>query len=374
MESSMAPIDHDASDRFDAVLEALAKGRALPPVAGAADLVAAARRLRALDDAQSAPPGLADQIWDELMNQVSLPSTRPVSPASPTARPALNGKSAPHPWRASASPPAARDRRRWTMSQLALAAILVVTLAASLIARQVLTPEAPTTLIEAPRQPAVETFLDATVESESDAWVPISVERWTIQPGPATLTIPAIDGLQWIAADGGEILTTIGGEERRLPAGDAIVVAAGQDLVLSNPGPGEVAVMRGVAGMVFSLEEYDPAAITMAPILDTDSHEALPPGASRIVLERLTLEPGASLATEPRAGQDLIDVVSGVLGLTLVGDGLPQGWRSGREREVDSAEPLPALVPGTRVTLRNVGEEPLVLLRLRVLPLSETGP
>jgi hypothetical protein len=125
--------------------------------------------------------------------------------------------------------------------------------------------------------------------------------------------------------------------------------------------------------MAFSLEEYNRDAITMEAVLDTESHEALPPGASRVVLERLTLEPGASLATEPRAGQDLLDVVSGTLGLTLVGDGLPQGWRSGREREVGPAEPLPALVPGTRDTLHNVGEEPLILLRLRVLPLAETG-
>jgi hypothetical protein len=126
--------------------------------------------------------------------------------------------------------------------------------------------------------------------------------------------------------------------------------------------------------MTFSLEEYDRGAIAMEVVLDTESHEALPPGASRVVLERLTLEPGASLAMEPRAGQDLIDVVSGVLGLTLVGDGLPQGWRSGREREVGPDDLLPAMVPGTRVTVSNIGEDPLILLRLRVLPLPETGP
>jgi hypothetical protein len=53
---------------------------------------------------------------------------------------------------------------------------------------------------------------------------------------------------------------------------------------------------------------------------------------------------------------------------------LPPGWESDREQEVAAGDPLPALVPGTLVTLRNVGEEPLVLLRLRVLPIPTGAP
>jgi hypothetical protein len=76
---------------------------------------------------------------------------------------------------------------------------------------------------------------------------------------------------------------------------------------------------------------------------------------------------------EPASGQDWLAVASGSLGLTLHGDGLPLGWQADREREVAAGELLPAFVPGTLVTLRNVGEAPLVLLRLRVLPIA-TGP
>jgi hypothetical protein len=369
----MAPNDRYFIDRFNKDLEALTRGKSTPSRSGHADQIAAARRLRALDASQGAPPGLADRIWDELMNQAGLPGAPTLPPAGSASRPALNGKSAPHPWRAAAKAPVDLDSRRWTIGQFAAAAILVLTLVASVIALRATTPETSLTLVEAPQKPAVETFLDTTIESAAEVWLPMSVERWTFQPGSATLTIPPLDGPQWIAADGGDLVATVAGEERNLAAGNGLVVTAGQDLALRNPGQGAVAALRGVAGMTFSLEEYDRGAIAMEVVLDTESHEALPPGASRVVLERLTLEPGASLAMEPRAGQDLIDVVSGLLGLTLVGDGLPQGWRSGREREVGPPDLLPAMVPGTRVTVSNIGEEPLVLLRLRVLPLPETG-
>ena len=102
--------------------------------------------------------------------------------------------------------------------------------------------------------------------------------------------------------------------------------------------------------------------------LDTQAHEALPPGSSHVIFERLTLLAGTTLLLEPATGQDWLDIASGRLGVTLLGKGLPLNWQSGREREIAADELLPALVPGTKVTLRNVGDDPLVLLRLRVMP------
>jgi hypothetical protein len=118
------------------------------------------------------------------------------------------------------------------------------------------------------------------------------------------------------------------------------------------------------------MEEYDRQSITRQIALDTEAHEALPPGESRVIFDRLILEPGTRLQIEPATGQDWVDIISGQLGLTLTGDNLPDNWQSGHEREVASSDLLPALVPGTRVSFRNVGDEPLVLLRLRVSPLS----
>jgi hypothetical protein len=171
-------------------------------------------------------------------------------------------------------------------------------------------------------------------------------------------------------AERGDFFATVAGDRQNLRTGEGIVIDAGQELILENRGRGDAAALRGVAASSFSLEDYDRAAIGMQVALDTEAHEALPPGSSRVIFERLLLEPEATLVTRPEAGQDLVAVVSGRLGLTLVGDGLPNGWRSGRERELGPKELVPALVPGTKVSLRNVGKDELVLLRLRVIPLA----
>ena len=100
--------------------------------------------------------------------------------------------------------------------------------------------------------------------------------------------------------------------------------------MIRNSGDGAASALRGVAAAGFALEEYDRTAITKATALDTKAHESLPPGPSRIVFERLTLVAGTTLLLEPASGQDWLAVASGTLGLTLLGDGLPLGWESGR--------------------------------------------
>lgn len=140
-----------------------------------------------------------------------------------------------------------------------------------------------------------------------------------------------------------------------------------------NTGPAVSSALRGVAEARFVYEEYDQSAITRQTALDTAAHEALPPGASRVVFERLTLVAGTTLVLEPATGQDWLSVASGRLGVTLLGRGLPLNWEAGREREIAVDELLPALVPGTKVTLRNIGDEALVLLRLRVMPAAASS-
>lgn len=366
----MTAADRDPIDRFDAALEALSRGEHVAPDAEDPTLLPAVARLRALDRAQRADPRLADRIWAELMNEAGIGGAPPLPPVGPATPIPLNGRAAPRPWRATIAEPAAPGRRRWMLSQLATAAVLILTLVGSLLVLRFAAPQPARNLLDAPRRPAVETFLDAALDNPASAWTPLAVERWTFQPGDATLAIPPLDGPQWIVAEGTGLVITSGGAEQALTAGAALVVPAGQEVTVRNADGGETSALRGVAAAGFALEDYDRAVITKQIALDTEAHEALPPGASRVVFERLTLLAGSTLLLEPASGQDWLDVASGMLGLTLTGDGLPRNWQSGREREVAADEPLPALVPGTRVTVRNIGEEPLVLLRLRVLPVN----
>ena len=142
---------------------------------------------------------------------------------------------------------------------------------------------------------------------------------------------------------------------------------------MRNAGLTEGAIYRGVAATGFSLEEYDRGQITPEVALDTDATEALPPGTSRIIFDRLSIPSGTTMQADAATGQDWFAIVSGQLGLTLIGDVLPQGWTSGRERELSLDDPIPVLVPGTHITMRGLGNDPLFILRLRVQPEANEG-
>lgn len=368
----MTPADRDPSDRFDAALEALSRGKAGPLEASAADadLIAVARQLWALDRAQQAPPGMADQIWAELMNQRGLSAGAALRPTG-IASPSLNGKAAPRPWRATAPGSPGPVHRRWTMGQLATAALILLTVAGSVAAVRYVTTKRPTTYLEAADKAQVDVLVDATVTGPQSGVTPLSIERWTFAPGNTTLSVPPVDGPQWIVAEVGTLTATVDGKQSVLAPDESLVIPAGQKLVLVNSGQQEATALRGVAAAGFTLEEYDRKAIHKAAALATEAHKALPAGPSRVLFERLTLQPDAVLRIDPASGRDWVGVVSGQLGLTLVGVGLPMGWDSGREREIGASELLPRAPVNVRVSLHNIGTEPLVLLRLRVTPLPE---
>jgi hypothetical protein len=252
---------------------------------------------------------------------------------------------------------------------LAAAAVLALFLVGSLLLVRQVTFERPQAQLGAAGQPTTETLLDATLTGAADTWTPLAVERWRFQPG-ATLTIPPVDGPQWIVADTGPIVATIAGSGESLAPGQGVVVAAGRDLSLRNPDLAETAVYRGVAALGFSLEEYDRALVIQEVALDTEAHESLPPGTSHVVFDRLSIPVGTTMRAEAATGQDWFAIITGQLGLTLIGDALPEGWSSGQERELGPDNPIPVLVPGTHITMRNLGDAPLVLLRLRVQPIA----
>lgn len=265
-------------------------------------------------------------------------------------------------------PPPVVAPRRWQWVQLTAAAVLLLLLVGTVVLVRQITFERPETQMAASGEPTVETLTDANLTGAASTWTPLAVERWKFLPGDATLTIPPIDGPQWIVADGGSVVATVDGNGQVLAPGMSLVIPAGQELQVRNSGLTETAIYRGVAATGFSLEDYDRDLITQEVALDTEAHEALPPGNSHIIFDRLTLPPGTTLQADAATGQDWFDIISGELGLTLIGDALPQGWTSGQERELTVDDPIPVLVPGTHITMHNIGNDPLSLLRLRVQP------
>lgn len=322
--------------------------------------------------AQETPdPRFAKRLERDLRQAFPAAAESPGAQRTPTGEPTGDRHwVVPLPDARSAPPPTVL-RPRWGWGQYAAAAALLLVVLGSLAAVRFGTFQRPETQLGATGEPTTETFVDATVSGAPESWTPLTVEHWRFLEGESPLAIPPLDGPQWIVADGGGIVVTVDGEARTLAPGEGLVVPAGQALALHNPGLAETSVYRGVAAAGFSFEEYDSAVISKETALVTDAHEAIPPGESHIVFDRLTIPPGTLITAEAATGQDWFDIVTGQLGLTLIGDVVPQGWESGRERKLAAEDPVPTLVPGTSVTMRNVGDESLVLLRLRVTPLTD---
>lgn len=373
----MAGPEYDAIERFARYWDAFAAGATNEPDLADPTLAATVSRLHALDNLPDIDPSFQRRLEGSLLgpNVAAdvLPGTTPLPVGDHDLHTSLNGRAVAQPWRVRAPGAPSPMRRGWSLAQLATAALLLLTLLGSLIAIRYATAPRPTTYLEAAGKTEVETLVDATVEGDAAAAIPLTVERWTISPGSATVTVPPLDGPQWVVAETGTLSVAIDGERSDLGPGASLVVPAGKALVLGNVGTEEASALRGVASDRFVLEDYDRAVIRKSPALQTSAHPALPAGASHLLFERLTLPPGAVLSIEPVSGRDWVGVVRGQLGLTLVGDALPTGWQSGREREIGAGDLLPGMAVGTEVSLRNIGEERLVILRLRVTPLTESA-
>jgi hypothetical protein len=111
-----------------------------------------------------------------------------------------------------------------------------------------------------------------------------------------------------------------------------------------------------------------------ADIFVIQAATTLPPGMGRVTLERLTLPPGTALAPYAKTPFDWIGVAAGRVGVTLEGEHLPFRWDPGEERAFGLYQTLPAIQPGTEMTLRNAGETPLILYRLTLTPSTDGTP
>jgi hypothetical protein len=369
----MTPSERKQMESLDRYWDELPRGAAEHPHEMDPVLVDTVRDLRALHRPPAIDPAFQHRLEEELLAGPAAASPWPgqwrLHPSGPVSPPSLNGHAPSGAW----IPPSTKpNRQRWQPFQLAAAAVLALALIGSLLVLRFAgrEPEHAQSVLDAASRPTVDTLLDAEMQNAAADWTPLVVQRWTFQPGNATLSVAPLDGPQWIVAERGTLLATVGGDQRKLGEGHALVVPANQTLRVRNPGSAAATAVRGVAAVGFAFEDYPREAISKQNALETEAQEALPPGPSRVIFERLTLLAGSTLVLEPTSGQDWLDVTSGALGLTLLGDGLPPNWHSGREREISADEALPALVPGTRVTLRNLGEDSLVLLRLRVLPID----
>jgi hypothetical protein len=220
-----------------------------------------------------------------------------------------------------------------------------------------------------------EVLLDTTVDALPAGHVLVAVDRWQFQPGPDALIGPGFSGPTLVVVETGSLVLTIHGVEQTVKAGDFALVPPGREHALHNPGT----VDTFAAILVFD-ESQDTnkwyagtPLITSASVISSTS-DALPVGRVRLRLDRLTVPPDTTLPAYEATDFDWFGIYAGRLGLTLVGEKLPFRWISGQEHVIGSQQPLPIIRAGWQVTLRNAGDVPLVLYRLKIVPVDTPGP
>jgi mannose-6-phosphate isomerase-like protein (cupin superfamily) len=272
---------------------------------------------------------------------------------------------------------------RWAPTPLATAVLVLLVLAGSML---VFGPEPPgrqgdTPLVlpaisgtpATPENVVTETLVDVPVDDLPTGIGTAGVERWTLEPGPQPLLFPAQTGPRFFVVEVGEVTATEAGVEHRLAAGDVYFAAdPEEEVAIHVSGTETVSLLWGYVPNAQRGATRDPEAHDYNWLID-GSFLALPGGSGRLVLEQLTLPPGSALPALEARSLDWFEVGEGTLGVTLEGDDVPVGWPAGEERMfrvgTTTAVPIP---PGTRMTLRNAGEDPLILYRL-TLTLSDAG-
>jgi quercetin dioxygenase-like cupin family protein len=370
---------HD-EERLDGFWNELVAGKPAPATDLDPSLIDVVRRFHRSTDVPGPDAAFVDRLMEELMETTvpaaPVPRLPSIPPNGRVARPRTR-------WSSPVRPAAPRG---WLVTQLATAALLLLTLLGIYFAflHDRFAADGPTGVpglagspvsIQAPPAVLRETIVDTVFDPLPQGKPNVFVERWHFKPGPATFTQVPIEEPQVLAVTVGTIVGTFGGMEQTLTAGHQVVVPAGQGVILRNPDPAVEAELffilitpdYGVG------EQHDPAYISADnPIASFAT--SLPGGPGRVVLERLTVPPGASLPPEESTGAGRIGIESGRLGLTFEGENLLRGWQPGQEQEFWAQSNLLVFRPGTRMTIRNAGDDTLVLYRVMITPLGSGTP
>jgi hypothetical protein len=362
--------DMERDEAIDRFWDQIAEGHA--GFAGDLDPADAAtiRFLHARDDRPRPEPVFRSQLREEL---VSAPATSVSSRPSPLPLP--NGRVSQPRWDGPREQAVAS--RRWSLAPLATAALLVLTLVGGFVVsgagrsgRLALAPLLLPAISGTPVTPqgselTRETLLDTTIADLPDGANSVFLEPWTFKPGADALVMPPFAAPRVVIAGEGSFEIRLDGVEHSLQPGESLIVPVGQELVVRTTGQTEATLLHVGVMATYPPVEFDTAFITYRYAIATTGK--VPTGATRMVVERITIAPGAALPPFTLAENQWVGVEEGTVGVTLAGERLPLYWESGEEREF-ARDYFPTVAPGTEVTLRNAGDDQLVLYRLTITP------
>lgn len=371
------PLERDSDAGLDEAIDRfwdqIAQHRASD--AGDLDPAAAAtlRRLHAADDGPGPDRAFAKRLREELMHaHMHAHASEPFAGLSLPLAPSHGVRPLP-----------GRIDRRSFVAYLATAALLLLTVGGSFFAfgigRFGRLNDAPAYLPALSGTPATpetvvtETLFDAPVDNLPTGTGEAAFIRWTLKPSATDLVALPQEGPRFFVVESGEVTVTEAGTEQRLTGGDTYVVAdPNQEVSIHVNGPEEAVVFRGSVAEAWVSASWDAVNHTYEWLIESASGD-LPGGAGRLVVERLTLPLGSALPPQEANRLEWTVAASGTLGLTLEGPELPAGWITGEEKPIGLDSLWPEAPAGTRMLLRNAGDEPLVLYRMTLTPDAETA-
>ena len=340
------------------------------------ELADTVRRLSAIDDAPTADPRFADRLLEEIMPTAPTmhPPAFPLLPPLPAARD--------RPDLAPARPRVTIPRTRWTLAQLATAALLVLTLGAVYVTfiappqrsvmPVVVVPATPTTEAQSPSAVTVEPLVAATFQPEevpTGRTLNLLVGHATIAPGAKVAFTaamvkccagPQIDhvfsGELTLRSEGPLRVVRAAGDETPGPAEE---VPPGTDVVLR---PGDSAIHRAEVPFTYVNAGTDPVQIASGGLF---SGQAFSQPASSLADDFDTV----SLESSQLTGSLTLEMEA----VTLVPDATLPGPPSGTSRVITAGSQFGAISRGSGGAVTNITAEPLVTYALTLVPTSAAG-
>jgi hypothetical protein len=409
--------ERSRADALDRQWDALQRGEATSATADLdVDLVTLVARLHAAGSA--IPPLFPDrnQAWRELRH-TATPAALSPSDGEPTvpAWPYPNGHALADLFPRRSETPLPRRRGRWVLSQLATAALLLLTLAAGFAAIRQRVPEAPD---EGRWVPALSRALDATPGGVVDTPLieaSFSPEElpggekeavyYQLRIDPAA-SLPYPGGLfcgchsETITAGvGAEVVQTgvytlrleaplrvqRAGSDRpgeKIPAGAEVTLAEGDVViypdyaapgVIRNTGDEPVTLIgvaiTGTEGSGTRLPQVPTGVVaTLLTYSSTSDWDAFAPGPLNVALRQVTLPPETTIGPYAPVGLQAMWIESGAIERNF----LPAGETTPRGRPITqvagSTSPFVRPSSGLRETLVSSGKEPTELLVLIIEP------
>ncbi len=333
------------------------------------------------DDAPEPDPVFVARLERDLA-AATYPQSSNVRTSLGGAAPSPNGTASTH-----ALPPPTSPRTiplsRRALAPLLSAALLVLTLVAGFVALGWRTERPTPVAVPAPASWSNTLVLRAGLTAMPTGEVDVRIARWTFPDNAETWqsTAPSLPELVYVEA--GSLVATVdakatlaratsvkrgavsvlAGGDIPLRSGDLLVVPAGARFALRADGENAPTLL--VVAFQGSPAEEEPVAVAPVGItaqrLGAGTLTGLPSESSIVILRRLDVGPRTALPEETTAGPELLVVEAGSVRLRTGPDG-PEVMRA-----VDNE--ASAVVPGgSRLSLRNAGDEPLALLRLMVIP------